>query len=340
MTQNLNQSTIPNNEINLVEVLNKLTKSPKLIILITLTITILSFIHEERKLPIHNSSIYLEIGSYEEVNSAPGTKKKLIEESSDLTRIFNIDVNIKKNIEIPLNVIFSNIENEIIQIKTSSTSMQLNKETLNIVSGYILNRHNSLFNEINQKHRNQLISKLNTLNDKIEFKVLSSEEEISSTVPHLNYKISAINKQIKALKNVIIEDQANYKLIQSSPELLLQGALKTPTINQVIYNYQSRLLELENEKKQYERELGDLSNKVESFDMFSLRQNQNELNNLLSQIDNKDPNPSKIIGEIINNSIGFNSSRVVLSFFVGLFLSIGVVLLKEFIKNFRNQLNA
>ena len=35
----------------------------------------------------------------------------------------------------------------------------------------------------------------------------------------------------EALEKVIIEDQANYKLIQSSPELLLQGALKTPTIN-------------------------------------------------------------------------------------------------------------
>ena len=339
MTQNLNQSTISDNEINLLEVFNKLTKSPKLIILITLTITILSFIYEVRKIPIYNSHTYIEIGSYEAINSIPGTKKKFIEDSLDLTRKFNIDANIKKNIEIPLNVIFSREGDGIIKINTSSASMQENSKTLNIVTSYILNRHKGLFNEINQKNRDQLISKLNIINNKIEFKSLSSKDRISSLIPSYKYKISVIKKQIEALEKVIIEDQANYKLIQSSPELLLQGALKTPTINQVLYNYQSRLLELDIEKNTYERYLADLTNPTEDFDLFSLRQEQNELNTILSQIDKKDTNSTKILGEIINSSNGSNKSNVVLAFFVGLFLSIVIVLLKDFIKNFRNQLN-
>ena len=69
---------------------------------------------------------------------------------------------------------------------------------------------------------------------------------IANKIESLNTALHIIDRKIKELNSIILEDQGNLKLLESNPDLFLQRASQSPTLDQVIHSYQ--VLDLEHEK--------------------------------------------------------------------------------------------
>ena len=59
----------------------------------------------------------------------------------------------------------------------------------------------------------------------------------------------------------------NLELLQNNPSLLLERAINSPTLNQVIYQYKAELLSLQSQKELLQRELNDENQQKESLNL-------------------------------------------------------------------------
>ena len=132
-------------EINLFEIVHKLTASKKLIITITLLITILGSIYSYQKVTIYNSGALIEIGKYGQYN------KILIEPATTLIQELNINFVHKQNE--PMKI--KSIEDRLVRIDTTSHSSAISEKKINEIIRYIENRHANL-----QKSNDQTNQKL------------------------------------------------------------------------------------------------------------------------------------------------------------------------------------
>ena len=113
-------------EINISDIFYKLKKSISFIIVFTLVFTTSGFFLISQKKPNYESKALIKIG----YNS-----NQLIESSKDLINTWPITI---KNLRfVPLN-------NSVIQISTSSSSIEKNKNYLDTGINYISNRHENL----------------------------------------------------------------------------------------------------------------------------------------------------------------------------------------------------
>lgn len=339
MNQNSNQSSASTNEINIVEIVFKIWKSKIIVFLITIVITIGFLFHEIQKDQIYSSKIMIEIGSTQSnFDSSNKTKNELIENPGDLLSQFQIDFNIKKLFNTPTKVSVSFSDKSIITLNTSSSSSEDNKKSLNIVSKYILDRHSNLFNDIHENNKEVLTNKLSSLDKQMKFKTELFNSKIAEEILNIDFQILNIDRQLESLKNVLSSTKADNLVLQSTPELILKGALKTPTLKQEIYNYEARILELKARKFGYQRRLLNLKNPIISDEIFQLKLEKEQINNQLKELEIKQIYPTRLIGEIenalVNDSI---LQRIFFGFFVGLFISIGFVLLKEYIDSLRKS---
>jgi LPS O-antigen subunit length determinant protein (WzzB/FepE family) len=74
MQQDINQTNQYEDEINLIEIIQKLMESKIIIIVTTLIITILTYLYTLQQQPTYQSSVLIEIGHY---NSNDGSIKLL-----------------------------------------------------------------------------------------------------------------------------------------------------------------------------------------------------------------------------------------------------------------------
>ena len=65
MQQDINQTNQYEDEINLIEIIQKLMESKIIIIVTTLIVTILTYLYTLQQQPIYQSSVLIEIGHYD-----------------------------------------------------------------------------------------------------------------------------------------------------------------------------------------------------------------------------------------------------------------------------------
>ena len=131
-------------EIDLIEILRTIYNSKKLIILITLASALLAFTYAEQKKEVkYQSSVIIEVGSYD----LPNGEKKLIEPVSSLIKnlkIHQISLKLNNSIYTPHTQSYFNIEDQLLEIKYTSPSLEFNEKILKEIIKYTQENHKKL----------------------------------------------------------------------------------------------------------------------------------------------------------------------------------------------------
>jgi capsular polysaccharide biosynthesis protein len=355
MQNNNPNDYLQEDEIDLKEIFKLLINSKKLIVVITLFFTTLGAIYSFQKTPIFKSTALIEIGHYV-LNSTDRPNRSLtIEPSKTLIKELTIKFNHKQN-ALDINsdkLVINFLEDRLIQISHTSSSSATSNNLLSLIMEYIENRHSLLLSNLSQKTKNQLTYKIESITDQIEYsnsELLTQYEDkkirISNLIKSLNSKLSSLDRKIESLNQIIVADENNLLLLQSNPELFIQRAVQSPTLDQVIFTYRSSLIDYETEKNKVitrkdtlENQLKLMeSNVVEAEKIFKLLQEKDRLELELEFLMNQNPTSTQLIGEIVTNTIDSKKELIILvSFIFGLFLSIVIVLINNFLKAFKEE---
>lgn len=366
------QNNNPNNylqedEIDLKEIFKLLINSKKLIIAITLVITTLGAIYAFQKTPVYKSTALIEIGYYGQ------DEQILIETAKNLIQELKINFIYTQGEDLSI----KSFENRLIKIAHSSTSSVTSNNLLNELVTFAENRHILLLSKRTQKAEKILTNKIESLNKQIVYsklrvsnKIESLYKQIENRIITLDNELPNIDLKIKALNSIIFEDQNNLTLLKSNPDLLLQRAAQSPTLNQVIHSYKNQLLDFEAEKINISQEKYHLesqlsivvnntdeifklshekddlesqltimeSTSLESDEIFKLSQEKDGLELELEFLMNQNQTSTQLIGEIVTTAIESKKERFIfLSFIFGLFLSIIMVFINNFVKTFKEE---
>jgi capsular polysaccharide biosynthesis protein len=348
------QNNNPNNylqedEIELKEIFKFLINSKKLLIAITLVITILGAIYSFQKVPEYKSTALIEIGGYNTFSNEKG----LIEPAKDLIQDLKINF-IYKNSSLSNEkglvdaLVFRLIEKKLLQIEYISSSAEKNNNLLNEIVEYIVNRHSLLLEANKLRISNQIkADKLRISNQikadklRISNQIKADKFRISNQIESLNNELSITDLKINELNKVIVEDEDNLKLLASNPDLFLQRATQSPTLNQIIFSYNNQLIDLRankinlsQEKDSLELELKLLESRdSESNDIFNLSQEKDTLEFDLKFPMNQNPTSTQLVGKILIDEVPTNKALpIFLSFIFGLFLSIIVIFINNSLK--------
>jgi LPS O-antigen subunit length determinant protein (WzzB/FepE family) len=349
MQNNNPNDYLKEDEIDLNEIFKLLINSKKLIITITLVITTLGSIYAYQQAPQYRTTALMEIGKY---NDLAGSNQMLIEPVKTLIQELTINFIHKQKTVSPClgKLTLNSLEDRLLTIKCESPFSEKNKESLKELATFIENRHLNLLSNHTQKTKNQLTYKIESINN----------------------ELTNINIRIKAFNRVILEDQSNLKLLESNPDLFLQRASQSPTLNQVIHSYSIQVLDLEAEKIKLSQEKDILEvqlqrlegsnlesekiklsqekdileaklqslevSNLESEMIFRLSQEKGALELELEFLMQQNPTSTQLIGEIVTNAIDSKKELpIFLSFIFGLFLSIAVVFINNFLKAFKEE---
>jgi LPS O-antigen subunit length determinant protein (WzzB/FepE family) len=272
-------------EINLVEILKKLMASRKLVIYITLFFTLLATIYYFQSLIKYESTLLMEVGN----NNVNGKVSKVesadifnrgIQVSLDYTR--ELDINSKNQLKIK-----TPAGDEIIQISSTSNSIESNTITINQVAEFIIDRHKN----IRQETIAQFNAGINSFNIEIDYiikadinKYTSSSSVLNKKIKHLqelidslktnnNYltetninKLSSssahLNKKISHLQKIINTQVANLNLLEEYPLLMAKRAAEYPSLDETLHGHQMTLLDYQDEQKQIENQIALLAKRA------------------------------------------------------------------------------
>ena len=258
------------NQIKLSEVVNTLRNSKKLILFITLIITSLSALYSFQKTQFYESEALIEIGS--------NIDNKLFEKQNLLIQEMKIQF-IHKNNEILKdgNLNFKSLENRLLLMTYKSNLRENHDEILNELLIFIENRHSNLLTKLREVTKNEIIYDITRLDNEIEFlnekNRVRSEIEINDTINAIadlkneikflneKYRVKSeiekvkidsllpeLESKILSLRLIIKDDLQNLALLEENPVYFIQRASESPTLNQVIYSYQDKLIDYENQK--------------------------------------------------------------------------------------------
>ena len=270
MKNNTPNNYLQENEIDLKETFKLLINSKKLIITITLVITILGAIYSFQKAPVFKSTALIEIGQYDTFEK----KNILLESASKLIQNLNIAF-IYKSVD---NYYLSTktIENKLIKIEILTPSIEQGIKTLDEIIRHIENRHTNLLSNIQQRITNPITYKIESLNNQIEFSqsrtsnlterlnnnIEAAKYIISNLIESLNSELPGLNRKIESLNLIIVKDEGNLSLLKANPPELLQRTTLSPTLEQVIHSYEIQLLDYEDRKIQLLKEKDVLQNQL------------------------------------------------------------------------------
>ena len=372
MQDNNTNNYLPEDEIDLKDILKLLINSKKLIISITLIITTLGAIYASQKTPVYKSTALIEIGNdvfadNDKYNQIP------IEPAKSLIKELTINFIYKQQENVSMNT----IEDRLIRFNTKSNNPEMNIDLLNKIIGYIENRHSNLISKKKKRITNQLTYKIESLDDHIEYNFSALLLRISNQIESLNNQIDSLNNQlptldakIESINEIIVADKGNLLLLKSKPDIFLQRAAQSPTLDQVIHFYSVQLLDFENEKVKLSHEKNNLKsqlkllennnlesdeifellqekdsqqiayllqpmggNDIESEKIFELLQEKDSLELELEFLMQNNPTSTQLIGKIETDTIHLKKDLTIfLSFIFGLFLSIIMVFINNSLK--------
>jgi len=328
-------------DVDLKKILKSLLDSKKLIIVVTLAISLIFFIHSTLQDSVSKSTVLIEIGSYNSING----EEELIEPVSDLIRNLKVELLYKQKSNVQDELKFNSIEEELLQIKYSAPSEKFNKSFLEDTVAYIENRHSNLLAKINNSNKTDIIIQISDVNNEINFikkslanKKNSDKKELIRKIEILNIKIPTFENKIKLLNQIIVQDKENISLLQSSPSLKLERAAQSPTLEQVVYSYSAEILnhtleinKLTSDKNFLEAQLeveeyGDLSDQK----MFKLTQELSSLEAQLEVLENQSQNKTKLIDNIETNQEAYKIILITLfGIILGFVFSVVIIVIRQ-----------
>jgi hypothetical protein len=320
-------------------------------------------------------------------------KLKLIEPVKTLINELTINFIFREEKDLQI----ESVKDRLVRISSISNSSVTSENLLNEVMRYTENRHSLMLSNRFQRTKSSLTNQIEFLNKQIEnsnafldkqiensnnalltqiensnnallTQIENDRIRVSNKILTLNTTIPNIDLKIKELNSIILEDQNNLKLLESNPDLFLQRAAHSPTLNQVIHSYKKQLLDLEaekinllQEKDRLEQEKDRLesklklkpeidslklgrelmlleSNNQESDEILKLSQEIIILELELEFLLEKNPTSTQLIGKIKTGPIDSKKEfYILLSFIFGLFLSMVIVLINNSLKAFKEE---
>lgn len=234
------------NEINLIDIFKEFFKLRLVIFLLTIVFTFLGFLYSMQLSSSFKSNTMIEIGYFRDNQGAI----KPIESTSELLKNIKIDL-IYKRPDLNLSdVKFNSIEDKLIDISIISLSSKSNQIALNYVNNYVLERHSNLL----ESRKLRLETEIKSLNDeinRINDEIISIKNaiifEIKGKIKKLKNQLLTTEKKIKVLNQIISEDSQNLEFINANIEARIERVSKNPTLNQIISEYKTKIIN--NEEK-------------------------------------------------------------------------------------------
>jgi len=326
MKNNNNTEKFLENEIDITKIFKTLVNSKKILASVTLLTAVLAFFFAFQKELKYESIAIMEIGVYKTLFG----DEVLIEDSNSLIQALKLELTYRRKID-DLN--FKTLEDtssiqKLVEISYKSDSPEIVKKIIDEAVEYTLNRVKYLRIQLS----NSLVTEIESLDKQIKFQqdfiVSEVEDQILTTnidleglksqiklsrkllvaeanqaLNSINIRLPNIERKLKALVDIISKEVDNLLLLQSDQGLLLERVSKSPTLDQVIFNYRVEFIKNTTEKEQLILEKNRLENylkdlKVNNLDtesILELELEKNRLENYLKTLNSNNLNSDIIL---------------------------------------------
>ena len=328
---NLNNEYL-DDEIDLIELLRTLYSSKKLIIIVTLAFSLLAFIYTTQKEVEYQSTVILEVGSYDLSNG----EKKLVEPVSSLIKKLKINQISQQSDELN----YKSIEDHFLQINYTSPSPEFNENLINEAIRFSQESYEGTLAKI----VNSFSEKIVTLDSEVEFIKNSIKKQRESqklnalnAIKAIDIKIPALESNLKYLLELIPAEENNLLLLQSEPSALLQRASSSPTLQQIIYSYNEQTITLKNQIQTLLQEKEALELKVKSIaegeftseELFKFQQEKDALE-LQVKLVKDQKSTTKPIRELVTSEIKTKTLLIILiGTILGFIFSVFIVFIRQ-----------
>lgn len=331
-----------NVDVSLLEVLNKIIDSKKIILLVTFLFTIVAIFLNLQKIPLYQSNALIEIGKID--RNSTNSEDLLIENPEELIVYLDKEFNIK-NIDFIIEKInFSKVGQDLIEITFTSESVQKNTSKFNELIDNLSSRHNGIVNkklniqinnlELDIENVNKQIENVNTRIENVNSQVKRRTIKNNRRIALQKNKIDLIDKLVSELTD--IESSNKYK------DLMITNFSRDTTFNEARTDYGIYKLDLLLQIFDLENDSSLLSLEQEAT---SLKKDLNKLkenkSNLESQLDNAEiitTSETRLIGDLKSKKTESNNlERILLGLISGLLSGIILALFPGFKSNLRKS---
>jgi len=302
MEKNTKENNTNSQELNLVDIFNTIFTSIKLILIISITFAILTFVITSGTSSTYKTTALVEIGLHNFNKNVPNlaNTKELIDSSENAIRELSIEYIYKDNdaSSNALKITLNPVAQKLIAFEVITTSAEEGEALIETMTETIINLHrnraqlNTIENEGNlnfditqmegkvEFNNQQLFSILDAKVSQYQKEVLAIEKKLEylsleyrqsgsaeifmhqQSIEELKSVIPSLDEKINLQYQIIEEDRGNLLLLEANPKLLLERAAKMPTLNQIINSYQKNILEYEAEKTSIETKIKILNGTI------------------------------------------------------------------------------
>lgn len=305
-------------EIDLRELFRTLVKNKKIIILVTLAITLSAVVYALMAPKVYEAKAIIKIGEY----ALEGTNKKVtVADASELSKeleILFIDIlkNKKERDASIENITLPKNQKNFLEITANGFSNETVKAEVQKVVDYVQENNKKILDDVKNIHEakaKQIEGRLMILKTK--------------TLPMLNEKIDRYKKDIKNYEVNFLDVQNNLKSIKNS----------NPTLATMQINEQRYLADILIKLKDSLEEFEGKKNNIEVIKIEELEEELKSLRVLMEPYNYKN---SEVVGAIMTNDYAIKPKKrliVVVAFVTGLILSIFLVFFLEFIRGTKEE---
>ena len=186
-------------------------------------------------------------------------------------------------------------------------------------------------------------SELSFLESELSFTKENRKLELESEISKLQNTLPILDQEISQLEQLIIDDSNNLKLLKGT-NLFIERAASSPTLEQIISSYKSKINQLKKEIYINNSDLNYLSqtlnslkkNTLQSDKLFILEEERKILENQLQMVMNETQIKTLPIGNIKTSTIKPKTQLIISLYIIfGFITGIFLVFINKFIKSWR-----
>ena len=230
-------------------------------------------------------------------------------------------------------------------METTSSSGEQNENLLTEIINYIDERHSNLAVLITNQQKHQISNEIDLIESEISFLKEITRVNVEASISKLKSDLPILDQEISQLNQVIIDDANNLNIVKGST-LATERAASSPTLEQIISSYKSKINQLTRERNNSISDISILSQKLDALnkdtfqsdELFVLGKRQKILENQLKMLMNQTQVKTQPIGNIGTNTIKPKTQLIItLGIIIGFITSIFLVFINNFIKSYRES---
>ena len=230
-------------------------------------------------------------------------------------------------------------------METTSSSGEQNENLLTEIINYIDERHSNLAALISDQKKHQISNEIDLIESEISFLKEITRVNVEASISKLKSDLPILDQEISQLNQVIIDDANNLNIVKGST-LATERAASSPTLEQIISSYKSKINQLTRERNNSISDISILSQKLDALnkdtfqsdELFVLGKRQKILENQLKMLMNQTQVKTQPIGNIGTNTIKPKTQLIItLGIIIGFITSIFLVFINNFIKSYKES---